>query len=164
MLRLIIILTIGFQTTGLGQSFNGQVYMLTEYFQDDKCEVTAECDCCSTDLFFLTDKEFGMINRCLFNDSYYMGTYTIKADEVVLTFKQKVINEITNEETNKIKNELKTVEIKPYKFAISKCDSKVRLQHATIKDFKNGSRYSVTREKELIKELKGTEAWKLISQ
>ena len=164
MLRLIIILTLGLQGIGFGQTFTGQVFMLTEYFLDDKCEVIAECDCCSTDLFFLTDKEFGMVNRCLYNDSYYRGTYSVKSTGLTLTFKQKVVNEIINEETNKIKNEPKTVEIKPYQFTISKCDTKIRLQHTTIKDFKNGSRYSVTREKELIKELKGTEAWKLISQ
>lgn len=164
MLRLIIILTVGFQTIGLGQNFTGQVFMLTEYYLDEKCEVNAECDCCSTDLFFLTDKEFAMVNRCLFNDSYYRGTYSVKANGLTLTFKQKVVNEIINEETNKIKNQTKKVEIKPYKFSIGKCDSKIRLQHATIKDFKNGSRYSVTREKELTKELKGTQAWKLVSE
>ena len=163
MLR-IIILTVGFHTIGFGQTFTGQVFMLTEYYWDDKCEVNAECDCCSTDLLFLTDTEFGMVNRCLYNDSYYRGTYSVKANELTLTFKQKVVNEIINEETNKIKNAPKTVEIKPYQFTISKCDTKTRLQHTTIKDFKNGSRYSLTREKELIKELKETEAWKLISQ
>lgn len=78
MLRLTVILALGLQTIGVGQDFTGQVFMLTEYFVDDKCEVFAECDCCSTDLFFLKDKEFGMVSRCLYNDSYFRGTYGLK--------------------------------------------------------------------------------------
>ena len=164
MLRLTVILALGLQAVSVGQDFTGQVFMLTEYFADDKCEGFAECDCCSTDLFFLTDKEFGMVSRCLYNDSYFRGTYSVKANKLTLTFTQTVVDEILNEETNKTQNDLKTIEIQPYQFTISKCGSKVRFQHATIKDFKNGSRYSLTREKELITELKDARAWKLISQ
>ena len=133
-------------------------------FQGGQSEVNAGCDCCASDLFLITDKEFGMVNRCLYNDSYYRGTYSASDNKLILTFKQKVVNEIIDEQTNKKRNLAKKIKIVPIEFTISVCDNKVRFQHATTKNLKNGSRYTFDIEKQELKELKGIEAWKLISE
>lgn len=70
MFRIITLLIIGIPTMSLGQSFKGQVYQLAENFIEDGCRVNPECDCCSSDLIFLTDKQFSLIARCIFNDTY----------------------------------------------------------------------------------------------
>jgi hypothetical protein len=165
MLRTIFtILILGLQSFAFGQSVTGQVFMLTERFSDDNCEVVAQCDCCSTDLFFLTDKDFALVNRCLYNDSYFKGTYTIKNSKLILNFRQKEVTEIINEQTNQKNNVLKKLKIDPHVFSLTMCDKKVRLIHETIKDFKNGTRHKLTKEKELQTKLNRTQAWKLVSE
>lgn len=138
--------------------------MLTEHFSEEKCEAYAECDCCSSDLFFLTKKKFAIINRCLYNDSYFKGSYKVKKDKLLLIFDQISVNEIIDGDSNEERNIKEKSKIEPIEFKISDCNNKVRLQHATITDFKNGSRFPVQREKQLITELKTANAWKLISQ
>ena len=76
------------------QSFSGQVYLLAEKFLEDKCQVLTEEKDCSTDLIFLNDKTFAMVNRCKFNQAYYTGKYIKKKDKLYLTFKQVVAREI----------------------------------------------------------------------
>jgi hypothetical protein len=100
-----------FHGNAFGQKFTGQVFLLTEDFSEDKCEVIAQCDCCATDLFFLSDKDFAMVDRCLYNDSYYKGTYLITGNVLTLTFNQRVVNEIVEKQTNKVKNEIKKIRV-----------------------------------------------------
>jgi hypothetical protein len=164
MLQLTFILTIGLQIVCFGQSFSGQAFILSKEFLENKCEVYAPCDCCATNLFFLTDKEFGMVNRCMYYDSYYKGTYSIKDSKLTLTFKQKVVSEIMDEVSSKVTYKTKVTKIEPKVFTIDKCNNKVRLRHPTTVDLSNGSRYPVGDEKELTKELEKETAWKMVSQ
>ena len=165
MSRVIIFLIIGLKTVS-GQTFTGQVYQLAESFLEEKCSVNPECDCCSNDLIFLSDKEFALITRCIYNDSYFTGTYVSTADKLILTFKPSVVNEIVDEETKEINNQKKKSEIKPSTFRVSDCgQNRLRLEydHMDGKDFKNGTRHSPTKEKEIIERLKRTPAWKMLT-
>lgn len=84
---------------------------------------------------------------------------------MILTFKQTIVNEIVDEETNKIENKRKDLKIEPIKFNISTCEqNKIRLESAEIngKDLKNGSRKSQIEEMKIIQALKKSQAWKLI--
>ncbi|HTJ53416.1 MAG TPA: hypothetical protein VL443_28370 [Cyclobacteriaceae bacterium] len=166
MLRIIILLIIGLHAVSFGQSLKGQVYQLAESFLEDNCSVNPECDCCSSDLIFLTDKQFSLIARCIFNDVYYTGTYSIKGDYLVLTFKQTIVSEIVDEETSKVENKREDLKIEPIKFNISTCkQNKIRLENAEIngKDLKNGSRKLQVEETKIIQMLKKSSAWKLLT-
>ncbi len=147
-----------------GQQLSGQVFILAEKYEDTTCEIIAPCDCCASDLFFLNSKEFALINRCLFSDTYYKGTYLISKGKLILNFKQMSVLEVVNEETSKVTHEITHMNISPYVFSVGKCKKKTRLTHLTIKDFSNGFRYPVQKEKELKKELITSEAWRLISK
>ncbi len=147
-----------------GQQLSGQVFILAEKYDNKTCEIEADCDCCASDLFFLNGKDFALINRCLFNDTYFKGTYRASNGKLTLTFKQKHVVEVVNEETNKITHTVTKTKIAPYVFSIDMCEKNIRLTHLTIKDFSNGFRYSPEKEKELKTELYKTEAWKLISK
>jgi hypothetical protein len=74
MLRTILLFIIGLQTA-YGQNFTGQVFLLAEHYQEDKCAAIAEGDCDTGDLFFLTDKQFCLVAKCIFNDSYYIWAH-----------------------------------------------------------------------------------------
>ncbi|NOS92970.1 MAG: hypothetical protein HOP30_13685 [Cyclobacteriaceae bacterium] len=148
----------------VGQQLSGQVFILAERYNNTTCEIVADCDCCASDLFFLNGKDFALINRCLFNDTYFKGTYQINKGKLTLNFKQMHVVELMNEETNKITHTVTKTKIAPYVFSIDMCEKKIRLTHFTIKDFSNGFRYSPENEKELNAKLNKSEAWKLISK
>lgn len=164
MLRLIIIFTIGFQTFGLGQAFTGQVYIVAEYFSDDKCEAYAECDCCSSDLYFLPGDKFCFVSKCISGDTFYRGTFITKANKLILTFDKKFVTELTDEEYNIIGFETKEDKIDTIEFNISKCGPKLRLTNPTYAELSNGSRYEQKRETELNKRLMTSKPWKELSK
>src|SRR5258706_9618316 len=118
MLRIIILLTIGLQTT-YGQTFTGQVFKFGRDYLENKCEVILGSDCDSDDLIFLTDKQFCFLQRCIFNDVYFMGTYQVKSDKRILTFKQTYVSEIIDEQTNKTTNKRTNAKIESLEYKIS---------------------------------------------
>lgn len=163
MLRLIIILALGLQGIGFGQTFTGQVYMLAEDFSDDKCEVIAECDCCSSDLFFLSTTRFCFVSRCISGDSYFSGIYSVKSSKLKLTLDKKYVTEITDEEYNVTKLETKVKNTSTIDLEVLRCGQRQRLTHPTNKGWKNGSRYRQKKEAEMMKELKTSKQWKQLS-
>lgn len=162
MLRLIIIFTIGFQTAGFAQTFIGQVFQVAEDFSTDKCEVFAECDCCTSDIFFLSANKFCFVSRCISGDSYFKGTYAINANKLKLAFDKKYVDEITDEDYNIIKLDTKEKISKPIWFQITKCGQQIRLTHPTTKELKNGTRYEIKSETEMMDELQKSKALKIL--
>jgi hypothetical protein len=145
------------------QDLKGRVFMLTAEIDKEKCEIASGCDCCYSELFFLTDKEFGLIARCIYNDTYYKGAYSIKQDKLTLTFKQMYVNEIVDEATFKVTHTVEKSGIDPTEFTITECNGNLKLE-STIPGFEHGLSQPDKVEKELFKKLKTTEAWKLISK
>ena len=164
MTRLTIILAFGLQCFAYGQTFTGQVYIIAEYFSDDKCESYAECDCCSSDLYFLTADKFCFVSKCISGDTFYKGTYTVTSNKLTLTFDNKYVTELTDEEYNIIGQETKEDKIDNIEFNIDKCGQKLRLTSLTNGDLSNGSRYEQKRETELKKRLMISKPWKELSK
>src|SRR6476619_7165535 len=96
--RLTLIFILGLYRICLSQNFSGQVFLLSREYFEDKCEVYAGCDCCGTDLFFLSSTKFSFINRCLSGDTYYTGTYSVKSSTLSLIFNKKHLSEIVSED------------------------------------------------------------------
>ncbi|MBI1768865.1 MAG: hypothetical protein HYR67_10875 [Bacteroidetes bacterium] len=158
MLRIILLQIIGLQTT-YGQSLTGQVFYIAERYLQDKCTVISQGDCDTSDLFFLTDNKFCLVIRCIYNDTYYSGTYLIKDGKLILTFKQALVNEIVDDQTYKVDNKIMKTKIEPSEYKISSCGQKMRLVHSIGE---NGFRRPQIEEKEMIKKLKEKSAWKLL--
>jgi len=138
--------------------------MVAEDFSEDKCEVFAECDCCSSEIFFLSADRFCFVSKCISGDSYFKGTYTTKSNKLKLTFDKKYVNEITDDDYKVTKLETKIKNTDPIEFDIIKCGQKLRLTHATTREWKNGGRYESKRETELMKDLTSSKPWKQLSQ
>jgi hypothetical protein len=164
MLQLTLILTFGFQTLAFAQMLTGQVFILADDFSDDKCEAFGECDCCTSDIFFLSSDKFCYISRCISGDSYFTGTYSTDSSKLKLTFHKEYIAEVTDEDYTVTRLETRTSEIKPAEFDITKCGQSLRLNHTTIREWRNGSRYSKQKETEMTKQLTKSKAWKQISK
>jgi len=164
MLRLTLILTLAFESLGLGQPFVGQVFMVAENFTEDKCEVFAECDCCSSEIFFLSADKFCFVSKCISGDTYYKGTYTWNSSKLKLRFDKKYVEEITDEDYKVTKLETRVKNSDLVEFDIRRCGQKLRLTHATARDWKNGGQVEAKRQTELMKRLTSSKPWKQLSQ
>ena len=144
------------------QDLSGQVFILSEQFAEDKCEVEALCDCCATELFFINKKEFVMVSRCLFDNTFLKGKYKINPKTLTLKYSKTHVNEKTDEQSGKVTCEVVKSRVDHTEFEVSQCSKKIRLRHPTITEFKNGTRHERAKEKQLKAELYKTEAWKLM--
>jgi hypothetical protein len=164
MIRLQLIfltLTFGLADTTFGQVISGQVFVMTEHSSADRCQPQIECDCCSSDILFLTDKKFIMVDKCIHNDSFYRGTYTVATENLTLKFDQFVINEIYNDEAEEIKIAKQNLKITPIRFYISTCKAgNLTLQRTDLKVLTNAFQESNEKAAKKISELKKTKTWK----
>jgi hypothetical protein len=142
-----------------GQTFSGQVYVMTEHFAAGKCQPQIECDCCSSDILFLSDKEFVMIDRCIYNDCYYRGAYTVSKGYLTLTFNQFVVCEIYDDISEKTEIKKQNLNIDPARFYITNCDDTVTLQRTDLKVLTKAFKDSKEKAGMKINELKKTTAW-----
>ncbi len=161
---LALILACGLQTIVQSQNLTGQVFLLANGFNETTCQAEAECDCCGTDLFFLSTEKFGLVIRCLSGDTYYKGSYTLKANKLTLNFDASIVNEITDEEYNMVKYETKQVKLTPSVFSVNLCRQKNRLVHSEADDWSYGSRYAAEDEKARLNKLLSSKAWKQLSK
>jgi hypothetical protein len=163
MIRLLIafiIIAIGFIDTARAQKFSGQVYVMTENFTSDRCRPQIECDCCSSEIVFLTDATFIMVGRCIHNDSYYKGTYIVGKGDLTLKFDQLVVKETYNDETEEVKIETKDLKIGSAKFHVTSCNTdNVVLQRTDLKVLTKAFKESQEKGQQIIDELKKTKAW-----
>jgi hypothetical protein len=164
MLRVTLILTLAIQTFGYGQSFKGQVFLLAEDFQEAECKAFGECDCCTSDILFLSADRFCYISRCLSGDEYFAGTYSIKSAKLKLTFDKKSVREITDSEYEVTSLETRTVAIEPTEFDVTKCGQRVRLSHPKEREWRNGSRYDEKEEAAMLKNMATSKAWKQLTK
>jgi len=149
----------------LGQTFSRQVYFIAEDFSEDTCDVSAACDCCAGEIYFLSDNKFCLVSLCLSGDSYFTGTYSTKSNKLILTFDKEYVVEVMDDNYNIIKLEkMTTKNTDPLVYDILKCGQNLRLTHASASKWKNGARYYEQRENERMKELPSSAPWKLLSQ
>lgn len=164
MIRLLLILisfTAPIGRTAYAQTLSGQVYVMTEDFADDGCQPQIECDCCYSNVIFLTDKDFVFIDRCIHNDVYFRGTYTLAKEHLSLNFAQFIIIETYDDETEKTKIEKQVRSIAPAKLFITTCKTgNVVLQRTDLKVLTKA--FSEPRHKadEMIEQLKSGAVWR----
>lgn len=160
---ILVILFFGPRASVFPQTLSGHVYVLTESFSQDGCKPMIECDCCSSDIVFMTDKEFVMIDRCLHNDSFYKGKFEVNKENLTLKFNQLVVKEIYNENTQETKTEKKNLKIEPVKFYITSCGTdKLVLQRLGIKVLTKAFNVTLDSEEKIKKEIKESKAWKIL--
>jgi hypothetical protein len=128
---LVSISTILFCHIATGQTLLQKAFTLGEakYFSAKSCEVLPECDCCSADLILLTSSTFAIVDRCVGGDTFYTGTYAVKNSNLELLFKQQVVNEEENEETNTTTQKLRPYKLEDQIFKIESCDKAVVLHN-----------------------------------
>ena len=162
---IILLYALGFCSIAVGQDLSGQAFLVTDKLQDNFCEVDAGCDCCAADLIFMTSRTFAMISRCLYDDSYFTGTYSKKDNKIILTFRQVAVNDTYDENSKKSKVELKKLKIQPMEFNLTPCgQGRIRLENSTIKEYKFGTRRPLKDEADLIKKVKGSKQWKMLTE
>jgi hypothetical protein len=163
MIRLLftfLILSVGLLHNALSQPFSGQVYVMTDHFTTDRCRPQIECDCCSSDIVFITDREFVMVDKCMYNDSYYRGKYTVTKEDLTLMFDQFVVKETYNDDTKETKIEKRNLKITSINFYISNCKAgDLELQRTDLKVLTKAFKESSEKTDQTIKELKKTKAW-----
>lgn len=166
MLRIILFFFImGLQVKAFGQfSLTGQVFILSKYFNDAKCEVSAPCDCCATDLYFLPGDKFAFVSRCLSGDVYTAGTYSINNNKLKLNFLKKYVEEETDEQYKITGYKHGQESMSPVEFQIVLCGQKIRLISTKEARWQNGSRYDPSSEKGRLRKLEESTAWKQLLQ
>lgn len=82
----------------------GHVYYFGPDIDSTKCEVLAECDCCSDDFLFLNDKDFIRIGYCVAEKSVIKGTYSLSQESIIFNYDS--LHYFTEADNN---NEIKTV-------------------------------------------------------
>lgn len=85
-------------------NLSGHVYYFGPAIDSTKCEVLAECDCCSDDFLFLNDKDFIRVGYCVAEKSVIKGTYSAGQDNLILQYDS--LTYFTEADNN---NEIKTV-------------------------------------------------------
>lgn len=102
-----------------------------------------------------------MMDKCIHNDSYYRGTYTLTNENLTLNFDQFVIKEIYNDETEETKIEKQNLKIKPIRFYVSSCKTdNLTLQRTDLKVLTKAFKESNEKSSKMISELKKTDIWK----
>jgi hypothetical protein len=78
--------------------FSNRLYFLAPEIDSLKCEVFAECDCCSDEICFLNNTQFIRLFYCLHNNSATSGTYKVLGNKLLLVYKGKVVTKIFDED------------------------------------------------------------------
>ncbi|HNR05831.1 MAG TPA: hypothetical protein PKM27_00870 [Saprospiraceae bacterium] len=144
-----------------GQQFARQVFILSDEFSKEACEVIAACDCCASDLIFLNKKKFALVDRCLHHDTYLRGKYALKGKSMTLDFSPEAVSLRYDENTQLINKEKKQMSMSPLILQIGRCgQDEVTLGHPTIREYKYGSRRKGINEKEILRQIKKSKPWK----
>jgi len=156
---LTVIFILGQSSLTCAQSLKGQSFMLSSKINAD-CTIENRCDCCFSNLFFISDKEFAIIDYCETGGAYTTGTYSRFENKVTLTFKQCVVSEDSDYLSEKREIKKQNVKIDPIEFEFTKCGQKTEtIENLKTKNYRYGVKQS---DKNDFKELKGSAAWKLL--
>jgi len=145
------------------QTFAGQTYTISDKL-DTECSIELRCDCCVSDLIFLTETEFALIGYCEGGGTYQIGTFTILGDRLELKFKQFYVSEETGFLVEEREIKKKEQKIDPLEFKIGTCVQKAdKIENSTIEEYRYGFRRTTTDSDKVILKLKESRAWKLLA-
>ena len=151
---LILVLVTASVLSSHGQQLSGKVFMLGETQKD--CSIQAQdCDCCMSELYFITEQQFAMVHYCGAGKTYTSGTYKIESKVLTLQFKQGSVYK--SFDTGESSWEKTT--IKPETFALSSCENGTPL---LINKGTSVLKYGLPLEWEKINEIVDSGEWKTL--
>lgn len=71
-----------------------KVFFFGPSIDSARAVISAECDCCGSDLLFSKDSSFYLVSYCLESDSYLKGVYQVKGNKLTLIYDPLSINAI----------------------------------------------------------------------
>ena len=74
----------------------GKIYFFAPELDSTNYTATGACDCCSSNVLFLTDSSFVMIDYCEADSSFYKGQYRLDKNKLELNFDLLAINKNYN--------------------------------------------------------------------
>jgi hypothetical protein len=142
---------------------SNQVFVLAQDYFD--CEATAECDCCSGELYILSSDRFALVDRCLSGDTYFKGVYSVEGRKLTLAFDRQFMNEEVDDDYNVTGYKNRELDIQSVVFNLMSCNSQLRLvNNKEVTDWKNGSRYGFMKEKQRMADLRQSKPWKKLME
>lgn len=78
------------------QSLAGKIFLFAPELDSKTCTVTGACDCCSSNILFLSDSSFLMIDYCEANYSYSKGIYYMDNSSLRLRLDKLSVNKDYN--------------------------------------------------------------------
>lgn len=72
--------------------FSGKLFFIGPDLDSVHGEVVAECDCCASDLAFMSDSTFLYVELCLGGDVYIKGKYRVFGNLLILQTDEKVLS------------------------------------------------------------------------
>jgi hypothetical protein len=151
------------------QKLSEQIFELGGNKKD--CKIFGECDCCTSEIYFINDNQFALFDYCTFEHVLTIGTYKIHQGDLTLLFKQVSVTNGTEEsgispgkEPKKYLS-LEKGEIKPLTFTFGKCeDGKIMLENKLYNDYKYGLKSNESGEYSRIASFLISEEWELINR
>jgi hypothetical protein len=74
----------------------GKVYLFGIDFDENKCDVLAQCDCCAFHLSFIDESQFISTTYCMGDEGYRKGKYKLIDDTLTLIFDNKHVKKEYN--------------------------------------------------------------------
>jgi|GEM_PF-1614686 len=159
-LMIIIFLTLSFHST-FSQSLKEQSFLLTDRLLDE-CNVNAMCDCCASDLVFVSDNKFVLVDYCTDHGTYYTGIYRLTNDKLSLEFNQIKVEENFDYDKNELTEKKESCKCPTIEFQIRKCKNGIILDNLIKPEFRYGTREQREIETERVSKLKNSKAYKLL--
>ena len=149
-------------TQGVSQRLTGIIFELGPDKKD--CKIYGECDCCTSDLYFLDDQKFALEDYCESESILMRGNYKVLAGKLILTFKQfsVIYGQDENAKSYSRKNK---ADIKPIEFTFGKCDNGGQmLENKKFNSYKYGLRAGKIDDTKRIADLLTSDEWKLLTK
>ena len=78
--------------------FKNKLFFIGPELDSASAKIVADCDCCGSDLAFISDSTFLFASYCLEGDSYSKGKYLIQGKKLNLYFDSLTVSTIYNAE------------------------------------------------------------------
>ena len=154
-------LALSFHTT-FSQNLKEQSFLLTDRLLDD-CNVNAMCDCCASDLIFVSENKFVLVDYCTDHGTYYTGTYRLINNKLSLEFKQIKVVEDFDYGNNQLTDKKESCDCPAIEFQIRKCkNGGLILDNFKKPELRYGTREQKEYETERVSKLKDSKAFKLL--
>jgi len=162
---LTILLLVTTLSQGTGQQLTKKIFKLGPDKMD--CKIYGECDCCTSDLYFLDDKKFALVDYCTFEEVLTTGDYKIMNGKLILTFKQLSVihGQDATDDNSKPYTKKDKADIKPIQFTFEQCDNgEQMLRNSDFNSYKYGLRTDKSSELRRLADLLNSDEWKVLTK